>query len=365
MAQDENLDEDLRLARLRHSSPGEYLLIQLGDENTNRLVRATDNGAPVDVLGVTARWWQLETYLRLLVYIQLRGRFGAEWLPPLTNQPVKRVERAKTTRYMASADDTYPLAHVDVGGLFELILERWEECSHGIGLPADVWRGRTAEIVPIRHRMAHCRRPHADDAVRIEQLLRDLEPAANLALRQYVRWWEPSPELEDPIIDDWVRLRHPVAQRLVEHGARNKGIIFDLMTARLPWADKAERITGTPGWFWVMHVVLRERQIYIDDYWSQQAVQAQLPMAGHIIQSSPWSIAVTVPAVGDPAAISDAIAGFFEAVFRSATQGDGSSVRHPWRRTSLDLDPRVDAAGRLSVLSGLNDDDLMTIFAAY
>jgi hypothetical protein len=85
-------------------------------------------------------------------------------------------------------------------------------------------------------------------------------------------------------------------------------------------------------------------------------------MAGHIIQSGTGLLAVTIPAVGDPAAISDAIGGFFEAVFYASTVGGGG--RHPWRRGAPELDPRADADGLLAVISGLNDDDAVSIFSA-
>jgi hypothetical protein len=111
--------------------------------------------------------------------------------------------------------------------------------------------------------------------------------------------------------------------------------------------------------------VLDGRHLYIDDYLREQAVQALLAYAGHIIE--PWGtqLAVTVPAVGDPKSISNAIGGFLEAVFEAVTPGErDTEVRHPWRRTDLALDPRVDAADLLSVLSGLNPEDPITIFAA-
>ena len=215
--------------------------------------------------------------------------------------------------------------------------------------------------------MTQCRRPHIDDVERIEQLLRDLEPAANRAIRSYLRWREPRPDLPDSVVEDWIGLRHPVARRLVEHGGRNKGIDFTLYAAHLPWTEQRAAITETPGQFWVMHVsldVADRRHIYIDDYWSHPTVQALLPMAGHIIQSGPGLLAVTLPAVGDPTAISDAIGGFFEAVFYTATVGSGGGVRHPWRRGTPELDPRVDADGLLAVIGSLNDDDPISIFSA-
>ena len=128
-------DEGLTLRRLRHRVPGEYLLLKLGDQNRERLIRATDNGFPIEVLAVIARWWQLETYLRLLVYIQLRALLGPDWESPLQLAPAGSDEDASEMTYMASADDSYPLAHVDTARLIQLIDEYWEQCRHGIGLP--------------------------------------------------------------------------------------------------------------------------------------------------------------------------------------------------------------------------------------
>lgn len=365
MTDDEPFDNETALHQLRAKSPGEYLLKRLGESNQDRLIAAMDNGVPIEALVVAARWWQLETYLRLLVYIQLRALLGPDWQTPLKQRTLNRAAAASDLAYMASADDDYLLAHTDVSVLFELITTYWKQCQHGIGLPEAVWQGTVAEIVPIRHRIAHCRRPHDDDVARIEQLLRDLEPGANRALRAYVDWREVNATLDDPVVKDWVGLRNDVAHRLVPHGAGNKGIHFTLMASRLPWAESAGQITGTPGWFWVIHVVLDGGHMYIDDYLAQQAVQALLPMAAHIIE--PWGtqIVVTIPGVGDPDHISKAIGGFFEAIFVAKTPGDKDfAVRHQWRRHALALDPRVDAAGLLSVLSGLNDEDPITIFSA-
>jgi hypothetical protein len=171
-------------------------------------------------------------------------------------------------------------------------------------------------------------------------------------------------DLVDPVVDAWVHLGHPTARRLVPHGASNKGIHFSLMTSRLPWTATADAITGAPGAFWVLHVVLEDRHLYIDDYWAQQPVRALLPIAGHIIQPSSSQIAVTLPAVGDPQVIADAIGGFFESIFAAAGGGEADDVRHPWRRTEPEFDPRVDASGLLSVLAGLDVDDQLSIFAA-
>jgi hypothetical protein len=137
---DFDLGDRLELARLRRTSPGEYLLQQLGERNRDRLVASVDNGVPVESLVVTARWWQLETYLRLFIYIQLRAQYGDGWSSALGDpRPEKRANAATARRYMASPDDSYLIAHLDVSTLFALIESHWEQCEHGVGLPKSTW----------------------------------------------------------------------------------------------------------------------------------------------------------------------------------------------------------------------------------
>ncbi len=346
--------------RQRYRAPGEYLAAELGDDDVERIVTAIDNNVPKRSLAVMARWWQLETYLRTLVYIQLQGRFGPSLGSEFQNEK-KRLERATEHGYMASADDGYLPSQFDVGALLKLLADNWDQCQFGIGLPKAVWMGRVGELVPIRHRLAHCRRPHVDDVDRIDQLLRDLEPAANNVLRSYTDWCEVDGGLADPVVDDWVHLRHEYSH-LVEHGRDRRGIDFSLRTVALPGATLGgPAVTGSPGRFWVMHAYVREGGLYIDDY--VRSVQNLMPLAAHIVQPSQSEVAVTIAAVSDPQVTSDLIGGFLHAVFWAQGRGDDRfSVRHPSRRVRHGLDPRVDAQGILSVLSSLNPEDRCSIF---
>ena len=220
MVEHEEHSELERLAKLRYSSPAEYLGEKLGEHSVERIVSSIDNGVPGTSFAVMARWWQLETYLRDLVYVTLKGQFGPKWSSELVKAE-KRAEQAAGLRYMSSPDDNYLLAHVDVSVLFRIIDEHWDNCSSGIGLPKTVWLGRAEEVKPIRHRLAHCRRPHNDDVARIEQLLRDLEPGACSFLRSYAQWGNVSSNEIDPVARAWIKLEHPDAD-IVEHGRNNK-----------------------------------------------------------------------------------------------------------------------------------------------
>ena len=296
---DEGADGDaqrLADARQRVHDPGAWVAKSFGELDSRRLVAAFERDVPPDALVVAARWWQLENYLRLLIYINLKGLLGGEWTTPL-RQATGRHAQAASRSYMASADDGYLLAHLDVSALLDLISTYWQQCESGLGVPAAIWQGRIEEVKPIRHRIAHCRRPHADDVDRLEQLLRDIEPAAGATLRSYTRWWEPTySDDDDVIVRDWVDLDLPDAHRLVPHGHDNKGIHFSLMCSRLRWAEETSTITGAPGWFWVMHVYLRDCSLYIDDYLRESSVTRGLPLVGHVVQPSlPLSPSLSLP----------------------------------------------------------------------
>jgi hypothetical protein len=348
-----------------HEDDGEEpseLLARFGPAGMGKLETLLQHGLPADSVLILGRWWQLETYLRQLVYIQLKGLLGPGWDEPIVSAR-KRWEASAEWGYMESPDDGLLMSYLDVSPLFDLIDEYWEQCSMGLGVPQNVWHGRIEELKPVRHRLAHCRRPHRDDLGRVEQLLRDIDPAARRLLGAYVDWLDPAPDLEDPVVAAWVHCEHPVAMRLVQHGHRIKGIHFELKTSALPWADRrAPMITGSAGWFWVMHAVLDERTVTIDDYLEAGAVRSLLNVAGHVVQASPWQLAVTIPAVGDPDTIADEIGRFLEPVFSASRGRDSDDVRRSWNRLTLDM--RCDAKGLLSVLSGLYADDPITIFSA-
>lgn len=364
MSDESENDDGLRLARLRHHAPGDYLLEILGEQTIDRLVAALDKGVPATSLGAMARWWQLESYLRQLVYIQLKALHGADWEAPLKQQPRYYQQTATASGYMASADDGHLLSHLGVSRLFDLIEDHWEQCEHGIGLPLPVWKGRVEELTPIRHRLAHCRRAHTDDARRIEQLLRDLEPGANRALRSYVDWRPVNRDIDDPVVEAWVRYGHPDAV-LVEHGRNNKGINFHLEASHLPWSTVADGcIAGSPGFFWAMNVHLDRPHIHLEDYWEEQTVQNLLPLAGHLIRPDASQIVVTLPATLDPTVTADAIGAFFRSVFDATRYGEHTDRCVPRRLTTMGLDARADDGGILSVLSWLNESDAISIFSA-
>jgi len=73
-------------------------------------------------LALYGRWWQLETWLRELFYVEMRARDGQRWIDSsLDTRTRQRQARDKARAYMASPDWDNPLAYLDASKLLDLI----------------------------------------------------------------------------------------------------------------------------------------------------------------------------------------------------------------------------------------------------
>jgi hypothetical protein len=229
-------------------------------ESGGAIEAAIHAGVPTPALEVYARWWQLETYLREVVYTEMRCAYGRDWMERLSEGAWVRAERDRANAYMASADADEVLAYADMGALLRVIDAHWE-LFEPILPPQPRWTGLCDELIAIRNRSAHCRRPHADDRARLEQALRNLEPGAREFYRSYCRSWPVTQKSRDPLARDWVRERHDAAARLVEHCRRKYGTQFRLEYSVRPWSEQPgnqDSIGATRGVLWHVHWALSE-----------------------------------------------------------------------------------------------------------
>ncbi len=216
--------------------------------------------------------------------------------------------------------------------------------------------------------LAHCRRPHADDRNRVEQLLRDLEVGIRRAIDAYNRLHRPARTSTDPIVQDWLHQKHEVARRLIDHGRKNYGISFHLGYSVRPWAQvpsSGGTISGTEGVLWQWHGGCDS---WIDPvrYWNSHYVQSVAATIVHVVIPTPFRINVTFPAVDDPVDVSDAIAATFEALFTDtvrltpATDPEKLWERH--RRRAEETDSRVLVENALAYVD--EDAPPLTFFSA-
>lgn len=288
------------------------------------LKRLVDAGVPAKALAFYGRWWQLENWLREVVYVELRARYGVDWVEHLQGTAHKRLAAGQQNAYMASPDDQELLAYADVGALFDLIEDNWELFSPLLP-PLQRWRGRADELRELRNRNAHCRRPHADDLARLEQALRDLERGAWLFYSTYLDT-KSALQSQDAVGRAWIKGRHPTAQRLLgsRHAERKYETRFWLERSVRPWADAPDpkKISGTPGVLWYARWSIAGHELNVADLWRQLHDRGQTHRYLIHLLFDLGSVVATFAAVDDPQAVADAIGGVFDAILEST---------HPFR----------------------------------
>ncbi|MGQ4343810.1 Swt1 family HEPN domain-containing protein [Streptomyces sp. SAS_275] len=303
------------------------------------------DGMPEETLALYSRWWQLETYLRSLIYVELRSLHGIDWVNHIGQSATTRQQRDESLRYMATADWEDPLSYLDVGKLFPLLEANWPLVEPSL-MNKEALLSRSSELLAIRNRLGHLRRPHTDDLNRLEQTLRDLEKGAFAAFASYNREFYADSSLTDPVVAAWVRGEHSTARRLIQHADSQYDVVFRLSYTVRPYAtDPAEGdpISGSTGLLWKATFHLRGREprasaLWRDSYLDRNARQLLV----HMLLDS-GKVAFTFPAIDDSNRVADAIGEAFDAVLLNLRSGREKSERelieYPMR--SIHLDPRI------------------------
>lgn len=312
------------------------------DPTTENVLRAAVGGSmPPRALASYARWWQLETWLRELVYLELRARYGQSWIEEVRVATGRLGQDAAYT-HMAGADNDNPIAYLDYSQLVEVTARHWDLLGYAL-LERHSWDGRQDELKRVRHRIGHLRRPHQDDPGRLEQTLRDLERGAFIALASYNRRREPDPRNhDDPVTGTWLGQRHPTAQDLVRHAEERYGTRLVLRVSRRPWVRWPVDFEQAPGVLWHAEFLLRGRTVDPRALWRDSSVSAARPLLVHMLADDPSHVGFTFAAADEPQDVADAIGNVLDAVLRASQPGgfeDGSWQR--WQRCAGNLDYRV------------------------
>ncbi|MFJ3861044.1 Swt1 family HEPN domain-containing protein [Streptomyces sp. NPDC090085] len=295
------------------------------DDVRGALGRAVAHGMPEGSLALYARWWQLETWLRELVYVELRARYGAKWIDEV-KAALGRQRQDAEFKHMSTADSENPLAYLDYSQLLIVVEANWEQMKYAL-LERKSWEGRQGELMRIRHRIGHVRKPHQDDLGRLEQTLRDLERGAFIACASYNSRRRPDlEECGDPVSKGWIGGAHPTARRLIRHAEIQYGVSLEVDVSRRPWATWPDSLEKAEGIFWHAEFYLRDRILDFRALWNQ--IKGISPIIVHVLASDPHVFKVTFSAVDDPGVISDAIGACFDSVLhcsRPRSQGLGLS----------------------------------------
>lgn len=304
-----------------------------------------NSGMPAAASALYSRWWQLETWLRSLVYVELRGAKGSAWADMLPPTSADRQQRDEEYRHMPTPDAQDQLAYLDAGPLLQLTLDQWP--LFRLYLPTQkIWAGRIEELKAIRNRIGHCRKPHGDDLDRLEQTLRDLEGGAFLATSSFNDQSRANEQWSDLLVRDWVHEEHSAAH-LIEHARRQYDTTFSLTLSRRPWAEplaeKEVHLGSRPGYVWHACWFFRGgRAFNLSRFWRDIEVNKELITL--VCAYSPSSLHVSFSALEDQKQVSNLIGRCFDAALTNLGHHFCEDDHDEWARRYSNVDPRVHAA---------------------
>lgn len=312
------------------------------DEAAARAVTAVaQGGMPEAAMATYARWWQLETWLRDLVYLELRAKYGAAWQSVVALATGRQRKDGRFT-HMSGADSSNPLAYLDYSNLIQVIESNWDLFAHAL-IEQKSWQGRQPELLQIRHRIAHLRTPHHDDLKRLEQTLRDLELGAHIAYSSYNRRWRPV-SWTDAVTDGWLRSTHQDARRLIRHASMQYDTTITVEASARPWAMEKNSTAPPapgPGFLWHAEFSLRGRSLDIPRLWRDQHLRSVKPYLVHLVALDESAVGFTFSAVDPDTEIADAIGLAFDAVLIAADRGPSELNSAVWRQRAASTDYRV------------------------
>lgn len=312
------------------------------------------SGVPPEALAFYGRWWQLETWLREAIYVELRSKYGRTWTEHLRGRAPTRAVGDDANAYMASADAGELLAYADVADLFGLIEDQWA-LFEPLLPPLRRWQGTADELRELRNRSAHCRRPHRDDLARIEQVLRNLESGAWQFYASYVDTSRVF-KSKDPLARSWVDGKHPTAMRLLEHADLQYDVRISLSYSVRPWAasPKQNTISGSEGVLWHADWWAGTRDLNVVDLWRELERHPLVrDLVVHLLVD-PGQIKATFSAIDDPGEIADAIGSIFDDILVHSHHhlgtGNADDWLERWTRGAGQLPRRVQVGTPLTLV---------------
>lgn len=279
---------------------------------------------PIQVINTYARLWQFETWLRTMVYVELRALLGDDWGKEL-NATSGPLQADKALTHMPTPE-LNALSYSQLAKLITLVDAHWD-CFAIYLPPKPIWNAKLQEIAQIRHRVAHFRVGHADDLARVKQFLRDIDMGFWRFCTSYNDVNAVLPQSSDPVtahflpLDPlpWVEFEE---KKWAQIGARDKSLPVGLSVRaqRRPWASKPLKC-GAPGHLYDFYMFAQDGR----GYEMKRLLNSTQAIHQHLVHlclgSNVASIRFTLPSLLGHDAIITIVEAFHDAAINSVRRG--------------------------------------------
>lgn len=274
---------------------------QLGEHSTEPFRVA---GLPMQTWEAYAHLWQFETWLRYLVYVQLRACYGDGWESQVRSEKAVRPKaNDKCLTHMPTPEEGV-LSFVQLSELLRVVGEEWKLFEAYL-LPRNLWEAKLQEVLAIRHRIAHFRTIHSDDLPRLRQFLRDVDHGFWRFCTSYNDAKPVLPQEDDPVVMSFVA-RDLFAWKEVEertwarvgHAGPNDRLTITTEIINMPWASWSVPIAGKAGFLYDAAIYARGQRA-LDYRQLLQSTKSQHQHVVHIcLDQAAKLVRVTIPVCG-------------------------------------------------------------------
>ncbi|OGA19693.1 MAG: hypothetical protein A3I63_04985 [Betaproteobacteria bacterium RIFCSPLOWO2_02_FULL_66_14] len=260
---------------------------------------------PERVLQTYARLWQLETWLRRMVYVELRAHLGDDWKSNVKLEKAQLPQKEDKALVHMPTPEEDPLSYVQLSELCRIVSENRRLFDPFLP-PAVVWEGRMKEISQVRHRVAHFRQGNERDLDRVVHLLRDLDKGFWKFITSYNCQRHVLPQDGDPVFAhflplDLIPFVEVAPREWAQAGSIPHDAWFGVSVAATvrPWAKWTEPVAGHEGIFYDVSIYLRgSRRRYFDYQNLLENTRRLHQHVAHIcLEDRADSVRVTIPAI--------------------------------------------------------------------
>ncbi|QMS77879.1 Swt1 family HEPN domain-containing protein [Aeromonas veronii] len=249
---------------------------------------------------VYARLWQLESWLREMIYVELKAKKGKSWFN--FHKTKSSYESDQELTHIPGKDHN-PLSFQTFNELLKVIENNWNLFSYYLP-PKHIWAVKVEEIILIRNRCAHFRRGHSDDLSRLTQLLRDIDNGFWNFCTQYNDTKPILPPESDPVSSEFLEY-DPFSFQAVEENtwarvgtvSPNLPFIVTIGYLKRHWATDVASISGETGYIYDVSFSVRNRKQIDIEKFLQQSNKYQNEIIHFCLDSFATSIRFTIPAV--------------------------------------------------------------------
>lgn len=278
---------------------------------------------PVQALNTYARLWQFETWLRVMVYVELRALLGDDWAKDLDpNSGPFRSDKSLThmpTREMNA------LSYAQLSKLLVLIDKHWD-CFSTYFPPKALWEAKLQEVAQIRHRVAHFRVGHQDDLARLKQFLRDIDHGFWSFCTSYNNAHPVLPARGDLVARHFLPLdplpwQEIEPKRWAQVGIRDQSIPVgvSVRSQRRPWAT-TPLAPGAPGHLYDVYFYAQDQRTFDLRRFLDQTERDHRRLV-HLCLDHDNAVRLTIPALLGAPAIIGLIERFHEAAVKTVSRG--------------------------------------------